>query len=216
VQADTVIFDMDGTLTDSMPFLAEGIRTVASELAGQQFTAEQASARFGPPDFDVIAELIGRPLTDGDRQAYLDHLRTHTRTQVPAIEGVPQMLQALRDQGIRLGVYTARALPAAEVVMAEMGLAGYFEAVLAGDLVDQPKPDPEGLLVTMQQMAADAARTIYVGDTLHDLQVADGAGVRSVLVLWAQQPRTHLIERADHHFHDPASFTDWVLSGPTP
>lgn len=211
MQADTVIFDMDGTLTDSMEFLAEGIRAVASQLAGRQFSAADAAALFGPPDFDVIAAMLGRPLTVAEEQVYLDHLRAQTLTAVPPIEGVPQMLARLQAAGIRLGVYTARAIQPATVIMAEMGLAEYFPAVVAGDLVAEPKPAPDGLIVAMQQLGADPARTIYVGDTLHDLQVAAAAGVRSALVLWASKPRRHLIGQADEHFEDVASFTDWVL-----
>ncbi|MGB3956173.1 MAG: HAD family hydrolase [Brooklawnia sp.] len=211
MQADTVIFDMDGTLTDSMDFLAEGIREVASRLAGREFSAEDASDRFGPPDFDVIAAMIERPLTVADEQLYLDHLKAQTLTAVPPIAGVSQMLGQLQESGLRLGIYTARALRPALVILAEMGLVDYFSTVVAGDLVAEPKPAPDGLIAAMQQMGADPARTVYVGDTAHDLQLAQAAGVRSALVLWARNPRRQLIGQSDVHFDDVAVFTDWVL-----
>lgn len=212
MQADFVVFDMDGTLTDSMPFLAAGIGAVVGRLSGRTYSRAQVEAAYGPPDLAVISELIGRPVSAAERDLYLEHLRAEAPTSVPPIPGLAAMLADLRGAGIKLGVYSARSLAAGTIVLEALGLDGFFDTIVAGDTVTRPKPHPEGLVVAMAALGATPGRTLYVGDTLHDLQVARGAGVRSVLALWADSPRAHLIPQADQHFFDAASFGSWVLA----
>jgi HAD superfamily hydrolase (TIGR01509 family) len=207
----TVVFDVDGTVADSMPFLAEGIRVFAGRLGGRTFTTQEVVDAFGPPDLDVIANLIGRPLTGDEVAGYIEHLREHVADAVPPIPGMTGLLAGLRDAGISLGVYSARSLEAGMVVLRGLGIDSYFDAIVAGDLVANPKPHPEGLFVAMRRLGAEPATTLYVGDTSHDLQVARAAGVASALVLWARDPRSHLVDEADHHFWDVPTFRSWVL-----
>jgi HAD superfamily hydrolase (TIGR01509 family) len=211
MQADYVVFDMDGTLTDSMPFLAAGIGAVAGRLTGRTFSRAEVEAAYGPPDLAVLSGLIGRPVTGAERALYLAHLRAEAPAAVPPIPGLATMLGDLRRAGIKLGVYSARSLAAGTIVLEALRLDGFFDTIVAGDTVTRPKPHPEGLVVAMAELEATPGRTLYVGDTLHDLQVARGAGVRSVLALWADSPRAHLIPQADRHFFDAASFASWVL-----
>ncbi|MDR7317816.1 phosphoglycolate phosphatase-like HAD superfamily hydrolase [Brevibacillus nitrificans] len=93
--------------------------------------------------------------------------------------------------------------------MREWKLDGYFEIVITGDDVSDPKPHPEGILLAMQKLGADPRETIYVGDSDDDVIAGRAAGLQTVGVNWPAV--TQFDPAPDYLFTDVQSFVDWVL-----
>lgn len=184
--ARAVIFDVDGTLVDSL----EAYRTVAERAAapfGLAITAGvvRQALNTNQPFWDIVlpegqpdrADMIGRMEKEASRQ-WPEVLRSHGR----AFPGLRRTLDDLRGRGARLGIVTGSpgaSLPRLE----EEGLLELFGAVITGREVARVKPDPEGLLKCAQALGVEPGESVYVGDTPLDIRASRAAGMASVAVL---------------------------------
>jgi HAD superfamily hydrolase (TIGR01509 family) len=184
--ARAVIFDLDGTLVDSI----EAYRTVAERAArplGLEITlavvreALNTNQAFWdivlPPDRPGRAELVRKLEAEAARQ-WPAVLQTHGR----AFAGLGATLKALRDRGARLGIVTGSAGASLQRLEDE-GLLGLFAAVVTGRDVAHVKPDPEGLLRCAEALGVAPADAVYVGDTPLDVRASLAAGMGAVAVL---------------------------------
>ncbi len=189
-----VVFDLDGTLVDSIGdivgaanrLLAEEGRTALAPDHGRALVGEGATALVrrafaatgAAPAPDALAELVAR---------YHALYRSHAVAETTVYPGVTEALTALADAGAVLGVCTNKPHGISLVVLAELGLAGYFAAVLGGDALAVKKPDPAHFTAVLDAMGLDAMgagprRAIHVGDTPTDVAVARNAGVPVIAV----------------------------------
>lgn len=210
-RVDAVIFDLDGTLSDTMPILMQGIKDVAEEITGRRVAPEDVISRYGPPDPVVLAELIGADALTTEQEA---RYRTHVRelaTSVRPLPGIIEMLSKFRAAGVRTGVYSARGTVYAQIITKELGLAPHLDLVWGGDAVDEYKPHPDGIVKMLAQFGVQPEAAAYVGDSANDLVAAAAAGVTGVLVLWSSTPQPKLQERADLVVHAARELERWVL-----
>jgi HAD superfamily hydrolase (TIGR01509 family) len=184
--ARAVIFDVDGTLVDSI----EAYRTVAERAAaplGLEITVAVVRQALNtnqpfwdivlPPDRPGRAEMVERLEAEAARQ-WPSVLQTHGR----AFAGLRGTLESLRDRGARLGIVTGS--PGASLRRLEdEGLLGLFDAVFTGRDVAQVKPHPEGLLRCAAALGIEPGEAVYVGDTPLDVQASLAAGMGAVAVL---------------------------------
>ena len=184
---DAYLFDLDGTLLDTLPDLTALTNEVLEEWGMPAHTAEEISSYVGggprvlvkravPPDTpdDVVDALMARW-----KELYPE--RGHEFTKPYA--GVPETLDALKARGARLGVLSNKFDAATQLVIAEH-FPGVFD-IVRGEGPDIPrKPDPTGLTWMMAQLGIDAGRAVYVGDTGPDMTVARSAGAVPVGVSW--------------------------------
>ena len=184
-----IVFDLDGTLIDSAADLTEALNRV---LADQGLPAvAEASVRHMVGDGAV--KLIergfaaaGRPFDDGLparlRQAFLDHYGACLIQRTRAQPGAAEALAALSAAGRRMAVCTNKPAAMSETILAHLGLAGYFEAVLGGDSLQVRKPDPAPLFAAIERSGGAAPRAVMVGDSHTDVATARAAAVPVVVV----------------------------------
>jgi phosphoglycolate phosphatase len=174
-----VIYDLDGTLVDSAPVVAE----ILNGMRVEQGAAALPQRHF----YDWISlggkELVGNALgivpAEADAALALFR-RRYAALPTPASTIYPRVVEALerlRQQGVLLGICTNKPRLLTDKVLAETGLAPYFPVVVAGDDLPTKKPDPANLHTVLQRLGADPARTLYVGDSSVDQLTAQHAGV---------------------------------------
>lgn len=184
-----VVFDLDGTLVDSIGdivgaanrLLAEEGRAALAPDHGRALVGEGATALVrgafaatgAAPAPDALAELVAR---------YHALYRSHAVAETTVYPGVTEALTALADAGAVLGVCTNKPHGISLVVLAELGLAGHFAAVLGGDALAVKKPDPAHFTAVLDAMRAGPRRAVHVGDTPTDVAVARNAGVPVIAV----------------------------------
>lgn len=181
-----VLFDLDGTLVDSVGAYIEVARAAAAPL-GLEVTEEQvrtALATGGSFWKDAVSQ------DRGDRTAIEKALSAHASREWPRVlrergrlfAGLAQTLDALKGVGIRLGIVSGARPEVLELLRAD-GILDRFDAVVLGPDVSRGKPDPEGILKCLSQLDVAPAAALYVGDAPIDILASRAAGVRVVSVL---------------------------------
>jgi phosphoglycolate phosphatase len=182
--AQLVIFDLDGTLTDS----AEGI--VAS------FRHALAQIGFPVPDGDLAAKIVGPPMDDTFRAMELgEHadraiaaFRTEYHTRGWAVntlfDGIEPLLGDLRAAGVRLAVATSKLEPTARRILAHFGLDQHFEVIAGASADGSRRTKVEVLAHALEQLRPLPDRVLMVGDRSHDVHGAAAHGIDTVVVGW--------------------------------
>jgi len=179
-----VAFDLDGTLVDTMAVVPGVYVDTIRSLGGPDLDPGQVTAIWHiGPTATVLGHFLGRRVTAAD----LDHFYATFRVAAAPIrpfDGIAAMLDALREDGYRVGVYTAATGRAAELMLTTAGLIDRFRAVVGGDQARRPKPAPDGLLQLVGLLGTTPGQTVYVGDSDVDLRCAEAASCRPILAGW--------------------------------
>lgn len=185
----TVIFDLDGTLLDTLGDLSAAGNRLCAAQGWPTHPKEQYRyfvgngipklvERLAPPDRRTPAVL--GPATAAFCADYALHLRDTTAPY----PGIPAMLARLNAAGVQLAVFSNKNDAPAQELVADYFGPGTF-ALVRGALPGVPhKPAPEGTLALLQALHADPAATLYVGDSNVDVQTAQNAGLACCGVLW--------------------------------
>ena len=180
----TVVFDLDGTLVDSLPLVLRAF-THALTPFGVTPTMDMFAQLGGPPE-RIFPQLLGG---DQDMPEVMRRLQEYNREHhhlIRPFDGVGAVLAKLRARDITLAVWTGRDRETSEWMLREHGLADFFSTVVCGDDFSSHKPNPEGLSEILARVGARAEETILVGDA--DVDVLGGAacGVDALLIAHAR------------------------------
>ena len=181
-----IVFDMDGTLLDSLPVQLESYRLAIVGSGGRDRSHAEILDSFGLGSASVMLErLIGRPVGAVASARYLAHLRDNAAGVAP----YPGIAGALRDlsSSVPLGVFTAADTDAAEILLSVTGLRSSFDVVVGADLVARTKPAPDGLITACASLGVQPSETAYVGDGPFDMAAARACGAVGVAAGWGHQ-----------------------------
>jgi HAD superfamily hydrolase (TIGR01549 family) len=184
-QITAVVFDLDGTLVDTMAcILATYVNTIHS-LGGPDVTTEDVLSKFHIGPTRVLLEhFLGRPIAADDLECYFAAYQQAIIGLQP-FPGVVDLLDELRRAGYRLGLFTSATRRAATLVLATAGLDRLFEVIVGGDEVVHPKPAPDGLELICRRLGVRPNETAYVGDALVDVECAISAGALAIHARWS-------------------------------
>ena len=199
----TLLFDLDGTLIDSIRLILDSYH--------HTMAAHGLPAR---SDQDWLAGL-GTPLTvqlqewahDPERmelliETYRDYnIRNHD-SMVTAYPGVVEMVRAIRRAGHRTGIVTSKNQTGAVRGLRRIGLEDAIDVIVGADDVTNPKPHAEPILMALDRLGEEAGQTIYIGDSVHDMESGRAAGVATGAVLWGPFDRSHLEHTQPTHWLD--------------
>lgn len=190
---DLVVFDWDGTLMDSTAAIATAIQLACRDVGAPE------------PDDTVARHVIGLGLHEALRYAaptlsfddyprMIERYRYHylaRHDELVLFEGVAAMVAELYAAEYLLGVATGKSRRALDEVLAKSGLGELFHATRCADEC-HPKPHPEMLIELMELFGVSPDRTLMIGDTTHDLQMAQSAGTHAVAVSFGAHPASNL------------------------
>lgn len=181
----TVLFDLDGTLVDSIELIVQA--------ADHAFTTVMGTS---PPRAEILSG-IGKPLMtqfgayarnaaelEQLVQAYRTWQLAHHDALTRPYDGVNDTVEWLSGDGRALAVVTSKIEPLAHRALQHVGLDHCFPLVVGIESTTRHKPDPDPLLFAMERLGASASDSVYVGDSPFDLRAARSAGIASVAVTW--------------------------------
>ncbi len=176
-----VVFDLDGTLVDSMPLVlrafAHALRPTCGDLTPETITANLG----GPPDRTFRALIREQEKIPEAMQRLMDYTAEHWRLIRP-FEGMHGLLDHLRGARHPLGLWTGRERETTEWILTEHGLGPKFDACVCGDDLPTHKPHPGGLEETLRQLGVTREQALFVGDADVDVIAGVECGVRTLLI----------------------------------
>jgi len=197
---DGLVFDLDGTLIDSVPDLALALNAMMDEEGLPHVRPEQVPAMVGQGARILVTKAmlaVGRPIGDTAEEAarlerlhdrFVEFYESKPVVGTRPYDGAEDLLRALRAAGIRLGVCTNKPHGPTLGVLRALGLEDLFDAVVGAGLIPERKPDPRPLLLTLERMGVPPARAAMIGDTPYDVGTARGAGMPVVIVDYGYCP----------------------------
>lgn len=184
-----VLFDLDGTLVDSIRLFRDSLSAILStyrvELNEPYFWHWHANRIAWPDLFDRhgLSQIVEDPF----KLAVVDEYAKRINAAVAWNEGALETLLSLKSLGLSIGVVTNAPSAHVELIDSKLGLKGYLDVLIAAeDIGRRKKPEPFGLLLAAQKLNVPPAQGIYIGDQLFDMQAARQAGMRGVLYKTAE------------------------------
>jgi pyrophosphatase PpaX len=204
-----VVFDLDGTLVDSLPLVLQSIAH-AIEPYGARPTMEIFARLGGPPERFLPALLDDRQNVPAalDR---MDAFHRANRHLIRPFDGTVRALDRLRFAGVQLAIWTGRDRESTEHLLAVHQFAGYFATIMCGDDLPTHKPDPEGLREIMRRLEVTAAETLFVGDADVDVLGGTACGVDTVLIRNARTVEAHITAQSWRSVGTPLEAFEVVL-----
>jgi pyrophosphatase PpaX len=201
-RVDAVLFDLDGTLVDTIPLIFACYQhTLAEHLPGYDPGRHVIIGNLGRSLDDILfdyAAAAGAADPSAMSRAMLTTYRAFQRANLNRLirpyEGMRESLEGLRARGLTLGVVTSKVEWAARECYEYYGLGEYLSIGVFHDDTERHKPDPQPLLLAASKGSLDAARTVYVGDSIHDMAAGRAAGMRTIGALWGPSEREELVE----------------------
>ena len=188
ITAKAILFDLDGTLTHSAPDLQSAANVISRARGWQEFDLDTIMSFVGngiPKLVERIFDARGASIEEADYQTavmdFLAYYDKHTTDLTKLYNGVSLALDDLAAQGMPMGVVTNKPEEPAKKILQEMGIAHHFATVIGGDTTPATKPDPAPYLAACKALGVEAGETIYVGDSEHDGETAEGLDVLFVL-----------------------------------
>lgn len=187
---EAVLFDLDGTLLDTIADLCEAANRMLADLSRPQRTLDEIRSFVGKG----IPNLVRRCLTEDQHAAereiedaiavFKRHYAEVNGSRTRVFPGVLEALERLRARGLRLAVVTNKAQDFTLPLLDRSGLSHYFDAVVSGDTLTVKKPDPAVLIHACELLGVAAGRSLMIGDSANDALAARAAGIPVLLVTY--------------------------------
>jgi len=194
-----VLWDLDGTLTDSVRFVVDTANRVIEAHGGTTLAFDSVGAMTGSP-LEEIFRLAWPDLTPDDAQRYRAEYRDiYDREMIPATrlyEGARETLHAFHAAGLLQATVTGKRAADCERILRRLGIANEIDVYLGGDSVSRPKPAPDLAQHAMARLRCAPPECVVIGDANADIAMGRAAGARTIQVLWgfAREP----LDGADH------------------
>lgn len=206
-----LIFDLDGTIGNTLPLCIQAFRQSIEPLALKQLSDEDIIATFGPSEEGTIQTLIPEHYEAGIVNYLQFYEDLHDICPDP-FPGVVDLLGQLREKGIRIAMVTGKGKHSTVITLKKFGLSSYFEHIETGSPEGPVKE--KGIAAVLRQWPdLDKSSIIYVGDAPSDITASRKAGIPVVAAAWAPtaEPEKLLAGHPDKIFYTLTQFTDWIL-----
>ncbi len=197
---ETIIFDLDGTLLDTLEDLTSAVNAALTNFGLPNRTQEEVRGFVGNGIVKLMQRAVGEDLCErvdfeGILMAFKEYYKAHCADATKPYEGVMEVLQILKARGLKTAVLSNKADFAVKM------LAKAYFGDLLQDAVGEnegagihKKPAPDALFAVMERLKADKKTTVYIGDSEVDIQTANNAGVDCISVTWGFKDEAFLKE----------------------
>ena len=207
-----IIFDLDGTLADTLPVCFAAFRMTFEEFApDEDWTDAKIAAMFGPSELGIIRRVIKDPnLWHEAHRSFLNHYADSHGICSGPFAGIVRVLDQLRERGVAIAIVTGKGAESAETSLVKLGLAARFSTVVAGSVDGIVKP--QAIRSVVEDWALPADSVAYLGDAPSDVENAREAGVIALSAVWSpgSDPDACAAMNPDALFRTVEEFEGWI------
>lgn len=199
-----VIFDIDGTITDTNPLFLEAIREAYREFTGEEKPREFFIFTLGIPSPETVRKLR---IPEEQAEAFVARWQELIKIGMPGVRlfpGIREVLETLHEDRVPMGIVTAKIRSEMSYQFDRFGLNHLFRVIICAEDAPRPKPYPDPLLVACEKLGVAPKDALFVGDSTYDITAARLAGVPFALASWGALERERVL----------AMCPDFVLSSP--
>jgi pyrophosphatase PpaX len=191
----TFLFDLDGTLIDSVELILRSYRHTMRTHRGMVPPDALWLKGVGTPIRVQLREWSEDPAEiEAMAATYTVYNLEHHDALVRPFDGIVSAVQHLKEAGKGLGLVTSKVRSGALRGLKRVGLEPCFDVIVGADDVQHPKPHPQPVLLALTQLRAQPDETVFIGDSRHDLECGRAAGVKTAAALWGPFDRAHLAD----------------------
>src|SRR5471030_1843487 len=179
----TVVYDLDGTLIDSAKDMQVAVSKVLADHGlppvtedDVRFSMGQAFAKYGKTLDDAALSAVTRE--------FVRYYEADPISNTVAFDGVADVVTRFGKLGLRQGVCTNKFEKPSRMILEHLKLMPPITDVAGADTFPVRKPDPRHILMLVERMSGDPRRAVMIGDSIHDVEAAHGAGLPAILVSW--------------------------------
>lgn len=186
-----VLLDLDGTLLDTIPDLAEATNAMRQDLGLAPLSLDTVTSYVGKGSENLVKRALTNTSTgaapDAQKTArglalFFDHYRVLNGKQTQLYPGVMDGLRAFRNAGLKMAVVTNKPEEFTHILLIKTGLAHFFDAVVCGDTCERKKPDPMPFVHACKMLDVQPGDALAIGDSVNDAQAARAAGITVLAV----------------------------------
>lgn len=188
----TVLFDLDGTIIDTNDLILQSFLYTLEHYFPGKYTKEDVLPYMGQTIFEQMERYGGKELMNELAAHYREYnVRVHDEL-VTEFPHVAEVIPKLAAMGIQLGVVTSKRNKTAMMGLRLFDLERYMKVVVTYESTEEHKPHPAPVLLALEELDADPARTIMVGDSEYDILAGKRAGVATAGVAWSLKGEAYL------------------------
>ena len=210
------IFDLDGTVLDTLQDLANAVNRALEMHGYPQHTVEDVRVFVGNGVAKLIRRAVPAETSDAECENVLADFkasyRAHINDCTKPYAGIPEMLRALKDAGVKVGINSNK-FDAALQSLCHIHFEGLYDYAVGESEITPKKPDPTAARRIMEAMQVSPEETIYIGDSDVDMQTGRNAGVATAWVSWGFRRRDEMGScEIPVAFDTPQALLDYLLS----
>mgnify|MGYP005810461665 FL=1 len=204
-----VIFDLDGTVGNTLPLCIAAFRKAVEPLAGKKLSDAEIAATFGPSEEGTIRALIPQHYDEGVAVFLKAYEALHGLCPRP-FDGMAELLRRLKEKGIVVALVTGKGAASCRITLERFGLTDCFDAVETGSPAGPRKE--AGIRAVLQRFGLEPAEALYVGDAPGDATASRKTGVPMVAAAWAPTADVPALRAAapDELFTSVEALSDWL------
>ncbi len=208
-----ILFDFDGTLIDTNQLIITALRETAKKFIKRDLTQDDLNSILGKY-LDVQMKHLCPENYRQMSDYYSMFYKKHQDTMVKEFPGVEDMLVELKNSGAKTAIVSAKEPGGIKHGLNLFKLNEYIDCIISAHDIQNNKPHPEPALKAMAALGAKPEETLLVGDSPYDIQCAENAGIKSVLVNWTIFPRESFLEASpDFCIDKPSDLIKIVKTG---
>ncbi|MEL7566025.1 MAG: HAD-IA family hydrolase [Dehalobacterium sp.] len=198
---NTVLFDLDGTIADTLPLIKETYTKVFEEM-NIPWGDDDVMKMIGLPLREIGGIMAGIGKEDEFFDTYQRQYRKLHHNYIGVFTGIEKLLFTLQKKSFSLGVVTSKSRVGADLTLSSINLDNYFSLVVTVDDTDKHKPNPDPVLLALDKLNKTPQDAIYVGDSPFDIMAGNQAGVTTIAVTWGMATLSELQK------HNPDFYVD--------
>ena len=186
------IFDLDGTLINAYPAIIESMNFTLRRMNHPEAEPERIIRAVGMGNDGLMKKFFSDQEVPEARQIYREHHRVNLAGKISLLPGALALLRNLKAKGKLLAVASNRPAETASLLLKILEIEVYFDRVLTGEEVRQPKPAPDILIALLDYFQVSREEAVYVGDMDIDAETGAAAGAKTVIVVTGSSTRKEI------------------------